>query len=107
MSEFFVEFLNYTGNEYIMEPFEQLLASKMNAEVVEENIEILEEYVFPSILCDAGYLTSGWQGFLSNVRTGSYSSGSNTFQQVYMEARGDALMKISSWNDLWNQYWEG
>ena len=79
----------------------------MTSDVAEENVEMLEDYVFPNILCDVGYLTSGWQGFLSNVRTGSYSSGSNTFQQVYMEARGDALMKISSWNDLWNQYWEG
>ncbi len=106
MSEFFVEMLFKTGNEYVIEPFKSSIKETMTSDVAEENVEMLEDYVFPNILCDVGYLTSGWSGFLSNVRTGSYSSGSNTFQQVFMEGRQDALVKINSWNDLWNQYWE-
>ncbi len=106
MSEFFVEVLNYTGNEYVMAPFKQTLKNSMTADVANENIEILEDYVFPNILCDVGYLTSGWTGLLSEVRSNSYSGGSNTFQQAFLEERDDATIVINSWNDAWSAYWE-
>lgn len=106
ISEFFVNLLCETGNEYVMEPFKQMLDEKMNSEVAEENIEILENYVFPNVIYDAGYLSSGWSSLLTDVKKSAYETGSNTFSSVYLDAEQDVISTINLWNSAWESYTE-
>ena len=100
MSEFFFEVLSYTGQEFIMRAYNQTLLSKLYYGNAYESKEMLEEYIFPGIVYDVGYMHS-WSGVMNSVQYDSYSSGKNNFTMAYEFAEEDALKTVAKWNSNW------
>jgi len=105
MSEYFFEILSYTGQKYVMKAYKDNLRSKLNYETFAESMEIIEDYIFPNILYDVGYM-DGWNGLLSDVQTESYSFGKNNFTESYGIAEKDATEVVDKWNKNWELYTE-
>jgi len=103
MSEYFFEVLSYTGQEYIMRAYNQTLLSKLYYGNAYESKEMLEEYIFPGVIYDVGYM-DGWNGLLNNVQGNSYYSGKNNFLVEYEMNEEDALKEVSRWNSNWELY---
>ncbi len=103
MSEFFFEVLSYTGQEYIMRAYNQTLLSKLYYGNAYESKEMLEEYIFPGIIYDVGYMHS-WNGLMTSVQNDSYKDGWNNFGFAYNQASVNALKTIMDWNAAWSNH---
>ena len=101
MAEYFVDVLSWTGEEYIMGAYlrniEPTLADP-------DSIEMLEEYIFPNMMYDQGYMYS-WDGLLTkNVQIASYSNGTNKFEENYAQNEFAAMTTVADWNTAWGGY---
>ena len=103
MSEYFFEILSYTGQKYIMKAFKENMRTNLDAESAATSMEIIENYIFPNLCYDQGYMY-GWNGLLSDVQGNSYSAGKNNFTQEYSAAAEQALATVANWNLAWEDY---
>ena len=100
MSEYMLDVLAWTGNEYTMRAYLDMKAAAFDSEV---EMEMLTEYILPNISYDPGEAV-GW-GTLINL-TESYANNTNNFEQFYAEKAPDALKTIAEWNAAWGGYTE-
>ena len=103
MSDYFVEILAYTGQKHIMKAYMQQVRENLGVNNVEENMEMLEEYIFPGMIYDQGWMY-GWNGLLNIVQSESYSSGKPNFTASYEYAIEQAYEIVSKWNLAWYNY---
>ena len=59
MSEYFIDVLSWTGKEYTVKAYYDSLKESFNEETANEDMQILQNYVFKNIKYDVGYLTGG------------------------------------------------
>ena len=105
MSDYFFEILAYTGQKYIMKAYMEDLRNCLDAETSAESMEMLEEYVFPGMIYDQGWMY-GWDGLLNEVQNESYSSGRPNFTASYEYAIEQARETVAKWNLAWYDYTE-
>ena len=103
MSDYFFEILSYTGQKYIMKAFKDNMRTNLDPATAAESMEIIENYIFPNLCYDQGYMY-GWNGLLSDVQGNSYSSGKNNFTQEYTSSAETALTTVANWNMAWEDY---
>ena len=103
MSEYFFEILSYTGQKYVMKAFKENMRTNLDPATAAESMEIIENYIFPNLCYDQGYMY-GWNGLLSSVQNNSYASGKNNFTQEYTSAAEEALATVANWNLAWEDY---
>ena len=99
MSDYFVDVLSWTGNEYVINAYIEQMSDKFESEV---EIEMLVDYVFPNIVYDAE-VTVGWSSLFPKTQT---HNGIEKFQSTYNEDEPDALKTIAEWNAAWGGYTE-
>ena len=101
MSEYFLDVLSWTGNEYVMKAY---LDTKSEY-VSDEDMEMLVDYVFPNIIYDAGEAVD-WDSLMGGVLSDSYKGNVNNFDNAYAEHEPEALETIAKWNTAWGAYTE-
>ena len=101
MSEYFLDVLSWTGNEYVMKAY---LDTKSEY-VSDEDMEMLTDYIFPNIIYDAGAAV-GWDSLMGGVFYNSYKGNVNNFDNAYAEQEPKALETIAKWNTAWGAYTE-
>ena len=102
MSDYFIDVLAWTGNEYTMKAYLQAKADQFDTDV---EIEMITDYIFPNVLYDAGGAV-GWGDLIGSVKSASYNGNVNNFAQAYAEKEPSALETIASWNETWGGYSE-
>ena len=102
MSDYFLDVLAWTGNEYVMKAYIEQKAEQFTAK---EDIEMLTEYILPNILYDAGGAI-GWGDLIGDVKSASYNANKNNFAEEYKKHEPDALETIAKWNTAWGGYTE-
>ena len=100
MSDYFLDVLAWTGNEYVMKAY---IGQKAEQFTAKEDIEMITEYILPNILYDAGG-TIGWGNLIGDVRRAAYDDFENKFAEAYAEKEPDALKTIAQWNTAWGGY---
>ena len=103
MSDYFVEILAYTGQKHIMKAYMQQVRANLGIDNAEESMEMLEEYIFPGVIYDQGWMY-GWNGLLNTVQSESYSSGKPNFTVSYEYAIEQARETVTKWNLAWYDY---
>ena len=101
MSDYFVDVLAWTGNEYVMKAYYDQMAEQLGA----EEMEIMQNYIIPNITYDAG-AAIGWNTLIGDVIEESYRKNEINFEEVYAEHEADALKIIKEWNEAWGGYTE-
>ncbi|MBQ8392500.1 MAG: hypothetical protein IJX51_01895 [Clostridia bacterium] len=102
MSDYFVDVLAWTGRDYTMKAYIQGKADQFDSPV---EIEMIQEYIFPNVLYDAGGAV-GWGDLIGSVKGASHNGNKNNFAQAFAEAQPGALETIASWNEAWGGYTE-
>lgn len=100
MSDYFLDVLAWTGNEYIMKAY---IGQKAEQFTAKEDIEMLTEYILPNIMYDAGGAV-GWGDLIGDVKGASYNANKNNFAEEYKKYEPDALETIAKWNTAWGGY---
>ena len=98
MSDYFLDVLAWTGDEYLTETF---IDSRRDEFDGEEEIEMLTDYILPNICYDPGEAV-GWGTLIS--LSGTYANNQNTFEQYYQENAPRTLETIKTWNEAWGSY---
>ena len=103
MSEYFMDVLFWTGEEYVTKAY---VDKKVNAFKTDLEKEMLTEYIIPNISYDVGEAV-GLGTLISDIRSSDvYENNENHFDEVYAEAEPDALKTIAEWNAAWGGYTE-
>ena len=103
MSEYFMDVLSWTGEDYVVKTY---IDEKMERFRTEAEREMLMEYIIPSISYDVGAAV-GWVSLISDIRSSDvYENNENHFDEVYAKAEPDALKTIAEWNAAWGGYTE-
>lgn len=104
-SEYFIDVLSWTGQEYVMKK----LYEKLNAALPDDDgvsFGILKDYIFDKIVYDNG-MFYGFGGLFKDLHQ-SWSSGQNKFTEVYNDASLTAKSivdgKKTGWNVTWKNY---
>ena len=100
MSDYFVDVLAWTGDEYLTDVY---LNGKQNQADSDVEIEMLTDYIFPNICYDPGEAV-GWGSLIG--LSGAYANNQNNFEQYYQENSPAALETIKAWNEAWGAYTE-
>ena len=101
MSEYFLDVLAWTGNEYVMKAY---LDTK-SEHISDEDMEMLTDYIFPNIVYDAGAAV-GWDSLMNRVFSESDKGNVNNFDNAYAKYAPGALETIKKWNTAWGAYTE-
>lgn len=101
MSEYFVSVLAFTGTD-VVDAYIGKLAMRLPDD---ESIEMLEDYIFPGMMYDVGYM-HGYDGLLNSLQYNSFKNGTNQFAALYHEALPGALETVQFWNIAWFAYYD-
>ena len=101
MSEYFLDVLCWTGDEYMMKAYIEAKKERFKDDV---DIEMITEYIIPSVSYDGGEYV-GWD-HLIDIKSDSYKGNKNNFDQLYEEKAPYALKTIAKWNAAWGGYTE-
>ena len=102
MSEYFLDVLAWTGSEYTYKAYLEQKAEHFKAN---EDMEMLTDYIFPSITYDAGAAV-GWGSLMNGVLSDSHKRNVNNFDNAYAKYAPGALKTIAEWNTAWGAYTE-
>ena len=111
MSEYFLDVLCWTGDEYMMKAYIEAKKERFKDDV---DIEMLTEYIIPNISYDVGGATVfydddrgtvTWAPLIS-IKDDSYKGNKNNFDRLYEEKAPYALKTIAKWNAAWGGYTE-
>ena len=102
MSEYFMDVLCWTGEEYTMKAY---LETKKEYFKSDADMEMITNYIIPNISYDAGGIVGNHE-LLPDVKINSWQSGENKFNEFYTAAEPDALETIAEWNAAWGGYTE-
>ena len=111
MSEYFMDVLCWTGDEYMMKAYIEAKKERFKDDV---DIEMLTEYIIPNISYDVGGATVfydddrgtvTWAPVIS-IKDDSYKGNKNNFDRLYEERSPEALKTIAKWNAAWGGYTE-
>jgi hypothetical protein len=100
MSEYFMDVLFWTGEEYVMKEYIKSLKTGFTSD---EDIEMLTDYIIPNISYDPGEAV-GWGQLLS--LSDIYANNKNNFDEYYEKRSPAALEIIAEWNKAWGSYTE-
>ena len=100
MSDYFMDVLFWTGEEYVMKEYIKSLKTGFTSD---KDIEMLTDYILPNISYDPGEVV-GWGTLLSLY--GTYANNKNNFDEYYKEESPAALETIAEWNKAWGSYTE-
>ena len=100
MSDYFMDVLFWTGEEYVMKEYIKILKTGFTSD---KDIEMLTDYILPNISYDAGEAVD-WGTLLSLY--GTYANNKNNFDEYYKEKSPAALETIAEWNKAWGSYTE-
>ena len=100
-SEFFIDALAKIGSETTMVAYYDKFEKYFDPKEPEEEYEILIDHVFNNITYDAGYHSSGWEGFLESIKDDFYANNTDNFADVFGESKAQAEMILMQWNLAW------
>ncbi len=108
MSDYFVDVLSWTGDEYIMGVYLDTKAEVMDGE---DELEMLVDYIIPNITYEGGQNDWGFvlEGKLAdgsgiNAKSASYNTGTNQASVAFATCLPQALTTIKNWNAAWAAY---
>ena len=97
MSEYFMDVLCWTGEEYTMKAY---IETKKDQFKDDADIEMITDYIFPSISYDQIF------SVLPLGSSSAWADDENKFDEVYSKAEPNALKTIAEWNAAWGGYTE-
>ena len=100
MSDYFLDVLGWTGNEFLMEGYLDYKSLYVDSD---DEMEMLTEYIFPNIVYDSGAAV-GWGSVMNDVLSNAHAGNVNNFRGVYETAAPSAQATIDSWNLAWGSY---
>lgn len=100
-SEFFIDALAKIGSETTMLAYYDKFEKYFDPKEPEEEYEILIDHVFNNITYDAGYHSSGWEGFLESIKDDFYANNTDNFADVFGKSKAQAEMILMQWNLAW------
>jgi len=104
MSEYFMDVLCWTGEDYIGKAYIEQKRDKLETE---SDVEMITDYIIPSISYDAGKAAvKSWKDLLSNIEYDSWEKNENNFDEAYAKREPEALKIIAEWNKAWSSYVE-
>ena len=111
MSEYFFDVLSWTGQDFVMRAFYEEMESRLyddGESSREDALEMLTDYVLPSLIYDLGYIATGYGGkFLTHVQSETISgatASSSPFTTLYSESYNDANKLLNDPKTGWNTY---
>ena len=102
MSEYFLDVLTWTGNDYVTNAYFEQKAEHLGND---EDMEMLKSYIFPNIVYDAGKHVN-WDSLIGVVYAESYQGNVNRFDEAYAKYEPEALKTVAKWNEAWGAYTE-
>ncbi|MBQ8567284.1 MAG: hypothetical protein IJ445_06865 [Clostridia bacterium] len=102
MSEYFMDVLCWTGEEYTLKAYIETKKEHFKANA---DMEMITDYIIPNISYDAGK-TMSWYPLIDGMEYHSYDGNENKFDEIYAEKEPDALKTIAEWNAAWGGYTE-
>ena len=102
MSEYFMDVLCWTGEEYTMKAYLETKKEHIKSDV---DMEMITDYIIPNLYYDAGQMV-GWGELFPISDTYGGIKYKNNFDQAYEEHAPDALKTIAEWNAAWGGYTE-
>ncbi len=103
MSEYFVDVLSWTGADYTVQAYYDIIQGTMGLETSEEDMEIMVDYVFANMDYDIGNITAG----NASTLMGSIKEdllGDANFTTIMQEQGATLAEKVKTWNDAWAGY---
>lgn len=101
ISEYFVDYFAELGSETTMVAYYDKFEKHFDPKEPEEEYEILIDHVFNNITYDAGYHSSGSEGFLESIKDDFYANNTDNFADVFGESKAQAEMILMRWNLAW------
>jgi hypothetical protein len=111
MSDYFVDVISWTGDEYLIKAY---LSTKANQVETVFEVEMLQVYIFPNIVYNGGY-GYGWGSMDPGVIGGSYQVTvgegdeattvyQNNYANIYAEKLEALTAKVAEMNTAWANY---
>lgn len=103
MSEYFVDVLSWTGNEYTVAAYYDILEATMDITTAEEDMDIAINYVFDKIAYDVGAITCGSGASLcGDIK--ERTLGDSSFTAIMQEEAAMLIETVEGWNNVWAAY---
>ena len=103
MSEYFIDVLAWTGNDYTVAAYYDTIEATMDMETAEDDMEIIVNYVFKKIDYDIGCITCGsGTSLLKDIK--DRTLGDSSFAAIMLEERAALVETVQSWNNAWAGY---
>ena len=106
MSDYFVDVLSWTGEDYVTPAYIEHKMTAFDMETADEDLEILQNYIWNNIMYDVASQCYGWSTFFGNVESEAVDNGVNNFNQAFQERIEDVLDMLEFINGYWTEYEE-
>jgi len=104
MSDFFIDVLSWTGEDYVTPAYIEHKMPAFDMETADEDLEILQNYIWNNIMYDVASQCYGWSTFFGNVESEAVDKGVNNFNQAFQERIEDVLDMLEFINGYWTEY---
>lgn len=103
MSEYFLDVLSWTGELYMVSAWLESIESKFDASTIEDDMEILQDYVLDKMVYDPGKVASWGAGLFSAAKE-DLTTGGSSYDMIIPEYSMQAGITIQSWNEACQAY---
>ncbi len=103
MSEYFVDVLSWTGRDYTVEAYYDLIESTMDIETSTDDMEIIINHVFANMQYDIGQITAGsGTSLCKDIK--ERTLGDTAFSTLMQEESALLIETVQGWNNNWAGY---
>ena len=109
LSECMITLLSKTAKDYITPAYIETIRDDINADNVDDTMEVIEKEIFPNLMYDLGYTYGRYKGdggglLTSSVQSESIYGNTNDFKLALALARTQAEKQLSDWSTAYNLY---
>ena len=101
MSEYFLDVLSWTGNDFTVKAYYESIEAKMDIDTADEDMEILTDYIFGKVKYDVGYLTNGQTALCFDIKNRALDEN---LEMIIMEETPYLIPTVQGWNNAWAAY---
>ena len=103
MSEYFLDVLSWTGKEYTVSAYYDIIKATMDVTTQKQDMEIANDYVFNKIGYDIGAVTCGsGTSLCGDIK--SRLLGDSNFATIMQEEAAMLIETVAGWNNAWAAY---
>ncbi|MBO5374395.1 MAG: hypothetical protein J6A54_02975 [Clostridia bacterium] len=103
MSEYFLDVLSWTGKDYTVKAYYDIIEGSLDPETSADDMAIIEEHVFGNIAYDIGEITCGSGTSLAG-HIKDATLGDSNFTTLIQEEGALLIDTVQGWNSSWGAY---